>query len=429
MSTLLEDARSQLAPFDPFHPDFLENPYRFYAKYREVDPVHWGQPPEPMAPGCWYIMRHDDARTVIDDQRFCVDITNAIPREFLPPFPEEFRPLFEQTGDWFIFRDPPDHTRLKRLVSLAFTRKQVEQLQPRIRQVTNDLLDRAGDAQQLDAIRDFAARLPVIIIADLLGMPLDNREQLHRWSKAILAGMNLRHSDEAPRLLAEGTTAVLEFSAHLRKLFDEKRNHPDEHLMSRLIEVADADGDKLSDRELVATCILLFFAGHETTVNLIGNGLLALLQNPDQLQLLREQPELIHSAVEEMARYDASGHMTFRFATEDVELRGKRIARGDPIAVIIGAANRDPNVFPDPDKFDITRQDNPHIAFGSGRHFCLGAALGRMETKIAITTLLERMPEIRLLTDKLEWNPSIGLRGLKSLPVGSPAAVIASAAH
>ena len=428
MSTLIEDARSGLAPFDAFHPDFLEDPYRFYAKYREADPVHWGAAPEPMAPGCWYIMRHDDARFVIDDQRFCVEIANAIPPELLPPLPEPFRPFFEQTGDWFIFRDPPDHTRLRRLVSWALTRKQVEQLEPRIRQVTNELLDRAGDAQQLDAIRDYAASLPVIIIADLLGMPLDNREQLRHWSKAILAGMNLRQSEEAPRLLAEATTAVLEFSAHLRKLFEEKRNHPDEHLMSRLINVADAGGDQLSDRELVATCILLFFTGHETTVNLLGNGLLALLKNPDQLALLRQRPELINSAVEEMARYDSSAQMTFRFATEDVELRGKRIGRGEPIAVVIGAANRDPNVFTDPDKFDITRQDNPHIAFGTGRHHCLGAALARMETRIAIPALLERMPEIRLLTEKLEWNKSIGLRGLATLRVGSPAAVLSSAA-
>ena len=429
MSTLIEDARSGLAPFDPFHPDFLENPYRFYARYREEDPVHWGVPPEPMAPGCWYIMRHDDNRFVIDDQRFCIEIANAIPPELLPPLPEPFRPFFEQTGDWFLFRDPPDHTRLKRLVSLAFTRKQVEQLEPRIRQVANDLLDRAGDGQPLDVIHDYAASLPVIIIADLLGMPLDNREQLRHWSKAILAGMDVRQSEEAPRLLAAATTAVLEFSAHLRKLFEEKRNRPDEHLMSRLINVADAGGDQLSDRELVATCIMLFFTGHETTVNLLGNGLLALLNNPDQLALLRQRPELINSAVEEMARYDSSAQMTFRFATEDVELRGKRIGRGDPIAIVLGAANRDPNVFPNPDKFDITRQDNPHIAFGSGRHHCLGASLARLETRIAIPTLLERIPDIQLLTDKLEWNRSIGLRGLKSLPVGSPAAALSSAAH
>ncbi|HEU4766339.1 MAG TPA: cytochrome P450 [Pyrinomonadaceae bacterium] len=427
MSTLIEDARSGLAPFDPFHPDFLEDPYRFYATYREADPVHWGLPPEPMAPGCWYIMRHDDARFALDDPRFCVEIASAIPPEFLPPIPEAFRPFFEQTGDWFLFRDPPDHTRLRRLVSGALTRRQVEQLEPRIRQVANDLLDRAGDAQQLDAIGDYAASLPVIIIADLLGMPLDNREQLHRWSKAILAGMNLRQSEEAPRLLAEATTAVQEFSAHLRQLFAEKRSRPDEHLMSRLINVADA-GDQLSDRELVATCIMLFFAGHETTVNLLGNGLLALLKNPDQLALLRQRPELINSAVEEMARYDSSGQMTFRFATEDVELRGKRIGRGEPIAVVMGAANRDPNVFPDPDKFDITRQDNPHIAFGSGRHHCLGASLARMEARISITALLERMPEIRLLREKQEWNRSIGLRGLATLPVGSSAAVRSSAA-
>jgi cytochrome P450 StaP len=428
VSTLLEDARSRLAPFNPFHPDFLDDPYRFYATYREADPVHWGAPPEPMAPGCWYILRHDDARFVLNDQRFGVEIARAIPSELLPPIPEPFRPFFEQTGDWFIFRDPPDHTRLRKLVSGALTRKQVEQLEPRIREVAMDLLDRAGDAQQIDVIREYAATLPVIIIADLLGMSLDNRQQLHDWSKAILAGMNLRQLDEAPRLLAEATRAVQEFSAHIRDVIAEKRSHPDEHLISKLIAAAGA-GDQLSDREVVATCIMLFFAGHETTVNLIGNGLLALLKNPDQLALLRQRPELINSAVEELARYDSSGQMTFRFATEDVELRGKRIGRGEPIAVVIGAANRDPNAFNDPDKLDITRQDNPHLAFGSGRHHCLGASLARMEARISITALLERMPEIRLLREKQEWNRSIGLRGLATLPVGSPAAVLSSAAR
>lgn len=428
MTTLLEDARSGLAPFDPFHPEFLADPYRFYATYREADPVHWGTPCEPTVPGCWYILRYDDAQFVLDDQRFCVEIAHAIPPEFLPPVPEPFRPFFEQTGDWFIFRDPPDHTRLRKLVSGALTRKQVEQLKPRIHQVATELLDRAGDAQQIDIIRDYAATLPVIIIADLLGMPLDNRRQLHHWSKAILAGINLRQSEEAPRLLMEATTAVQEFSAHIRDLIAEKRRHPDEHLMSRLIAAAEAEG-QLSEREVVATCIMLFFAGHETTVNLIGNGLLALLKNPDQLALLRRHPELINSTVEEMARYDSSGQMTFRFAIKDVELRGKRIGPGEPIAVVIGAANRDPNVFADPDKFDITRQHNPHLAFGSGRHHCLGASLARMEARISITALLERMPEIKLLSEKEEWNQSIGLRGLATLPVGSPAVVLSLAAR
>lgn len=420
MSALAEHTRSEPTPFDPFHPDFLANPYSFYATYRESDPVHWGTPPEPQAPGCWYIMRHDDARLVLEDTRFCVEIGRAIPPEFLPPTPEPFRPFFEMTGDWLIFRDPPDHTRLRKLVGAALTRKQVERTEPRIREVAHELLDRAGagSAPSLDVIGDYAASLPVIIIAELLGMPLDNREQLHAWSKAILAGINLRQSDEAPRVLAEATRAADEFSAYLRELIARRRRHPDERLMSKLIEVADA-GEQLNDRELVATCIMLFFAGHETTVNLIGNGVLALLQNPGQLELLRRQPGLINGAVEELARYDSPGQMTFRFALEEVELRGKRIGRGEPVAVVIGAANRDPNVFPDPDALDITRRENPHVAFGAGHHYCLGSGLARIEARIAIPALLERMPGMRLLRDTQEWHRSIGLRGLVALPVGS----------
>lgn len=423
MSALAEHTHSELAPFDPFHPDFLANPYGFYATYRESDPVHWGTPPEPQAPGCWYIMRHDDARFALEDPRFCVEIARAIPPEFLPPIPEPFRPFFEMTADWLIFRDPPDHTRLRKLVGAALTRKQVEQTEPRIRAVAHELLDRVVGAPSLDVIGDYAASLPVIIIAELLGMPLDNREQLHGWSKAILAGINLRQSDEAPRILAEATRAAEEFSAYLREVLAWRRQNPDERLMSKLIEVRDAGG-QLNDRELVATCIMLFFAGHETTVNLVGNGVLALLKNPGQLELLRQRPELINGAVEELARYDSPGQMTFRFALEEVELRGKRIGRGEPIAVIVGAANRDPEVFTDPDTLDITRRENPHIAFGAGHHYCMGAGLARIEARIAIPTLLERMPGMRLLGDTQEWHRSIGLRGLVTLPVGSPGGVL-----
>lgn len=422
MSTLVELPRTALELFNPFHPDFLANPYSFYATYRELDPVHWGTPPEPQAPGCWYIMRHDDARAVMDDSRFCVEITRAIPAEYLPPVPPPFKPFFDMTSDWFIFRDPPDHTRLRRLVGAALTRKQVEQMEPRIREIANELLDRSGNSSSLDVIGDYAASLPVIVIAELLGMPLDNREELHSWSKAILAGINLRQSDEAPRILQEATQASEEFSAHLRRLIEERRKRPDDRLLSRLIEVADA-GDQLTDQELISTSIMLFFAGHETTVNLIGNGVLALLQNPEQLALLRREPRLINQAVEELARYDPPGQMTFRFALEEVELRGKKIGPGEPVAVLFGAANRDPEVFANPDKLDITREENPHLAFGTGRHGCIGAGLARIEARIAIPALLERMPDMQLLSEKPEWSSSIGLRGLTTLPVGSPAGV------
>jgi cytochrome P450 len=417
VSTLADHTRTGLAPFDPFHPDFLADPYSFYATYRESDPVHWGTPPEPMAPGCWYILRHDDARQALDDPRFCVELGRAIPREMLPPIPPPFQPFFDLIGDWLIFRDPPDHTRLRKLVAAAISRKQVEAMEPRIRDVANELLDRCGTASSLDVIGGYAASLPVIVIAELLGMPLDNREQLHAWSKAILAGINLRQSEEAPRLLAEATQAGEEFSAYIREVIAERRRHPDERVLSKLIDAADAE--QLNDRELVATCIMLFFAGHETTVNLIGNGVLALLENPAQLELLRQRRDLINGAVEELARYDSPGQMTFRFATEDVEMRGKRIGRGEPIAVVLGAANRDPNVFPDAAALDITRRDNPHLAFGSGRHNCLGSGLARIEARIAIPALLDRMPGMQLLRDTQEWNRSIGLRGLAALPVGS----------
>jgi cytochrome P450 len=295
-------------------------------------------------------------------------------------------------------------------------------MEPRIREIANELLDRSGNSSSLDVIGDYAASLPVIVIAELLGMPLDNREELHSWSKAILAGINLRQSDEAPRILQEATQASEEFSAHLRRLIEERRKRPDDRLLSRLIEVADA-GDQLTDQELISTSIMLFFAGHETTVNLIGNGVLALLQNPEQLALLRREPKLINQAVEELARYDPPGQMTFRFALEEVELRGKKIGPGEPVAVLFGAANRDPEVFANPDKLDITREENPHLAFGTGRHGCIGAGLARIEARIAIPALLERMPDMQLLSEKPEWSNSIGLRGLTTLPVGSSARV------
>ena len=408
MSTLADHTRTGLAPFDPFHPDFLADPYRFYATYRESDPVHWGTPPEPMAPGCWYILRHDDARQALDDPRFCVELGRAIPRECCRDSPP-FQPFFDLIGDWLIFRDPPDH-------AAAQAGRRGHQPQ------TSRAMSRAyttwrtscwtGAAMPEPRRHRRLRRLAQVIIAELLDAARQPRAAAC-LVEGDLAGISLRQSDEAPRLLRRQHRRR-EFSAHIREVTPSGTGE-------RVLSADDAaDAEQLSDRKLVATCIMLF-AGHETTVNLIGNGVLALLRAWRALELLRQRKDLINGAVEELARYDSPGQMTFRFATEDVEMRGKRIGRGEPIAVVLGAANRDPNVFPNAAALDITRRQNPHLAFGSGRHNCLGSGLARIEARIAIPALLDRMPGMQLLRDTQEWNRSIGLRGLAALPVGSPA--------
>ena len=351
---------------------------------------------------------------MLRDKRFGKDYVERTIRRYGPQIMEE--PVFRNMRHWMLQQDPPDHTRLRGLVVKAFTARRVEDMRPRIQQIVDETLDRIVDQGHMDLIEDFAFRLPVTIICDMLGIPEDHRELFYKGARN-----GGRLLDPVPLSRAEidaGNAGNLMAQAYFQQLFELRRRSPGNDLTTQLVQ-AEEDGSKLSNEELTGNIILLFGAGHETTVNLIGNGLLALHRNPDQLALLKANPALISNAVEEFLRYDSSVQMTGRVALEDIEdLGGKRIPKGESVLCLLGSANRDPAVYPDrPDRLDITRPNVRPLSFGGGIHFCLGAQLARIEAEVAIATLLRRLPDLKL--DNAEtpaWRPTFVLRGLKALP-------------
>jgi len=328
----------------------------------------------------------------------------------VPAIPEVMKPLSRNMLD----TDPPDHERLRALVSKAFTPRLIERMRGRVQAITDALLDTVEGQGEMDLIDDYAFPLPVTVIAELLGVPSEDRDRFRQWSDAAVSGNATQEYME--KILIPHMQA---FTDYLLAMFEEKRKNPKDDLVSALVQAEEA-GDKLSEDELLGMVFLLLIAGHETTVNLIGNGVLALLEHPEQLRRLRDDPSLIKSAVEELLRYDGPVETsTERFAGEDVAIGGTIIPKGEMVLVVIAAADRDPERFPEPDTLDIARMENKHLAFGKGIHHCLGAPLARMEGQIAIGTLIERMPSLRLKgsPDSLSWRPGMVLRGLKALPV------------
>jgi len=387
--------------FNPFDPAFNADPYATYHRLRAEDPVHQ----TPM--GLWILTRYDDVATVLRDGRFGRAGFDVLIRS---RFGEN---SFDQS---MLFRDPPDHTRLRALVSKAFTPRVVEEMRAKIQKTVDDLLDQVRDAHAMDLISDLAYPLPISVISELLGVPAKDRDLFRGWSADIARSLDAISLPTDPEVVERGNAARRALAGYFRTLVAERRRRPQRDLLSELIAVEE-QGDKLSEEELMATILLLFVAGHETTVNLIGNGTLALLRHPDQLQALRRSPALIGSAIEELLRYDAPVQRSGRMPNTDVELGGKTIPKGALVLGLIGAANRDPAHFAEPDRLDITRADNRHLAFGWGIHFCLGAPLARAEAQAAIGTIARRLPELALATPKPEWREASALRGLKALPV------------
>jgi pimeloyl-[acyl-carrier protein] synthase len=389
--------------FNPIDPEFVSNPYPTYHQLRALDPVHHS----PL--GFWVLTRYEDVVTALRDPRFAKEALAAfVAARFGMPLPGG--------GLSMLDRDPPDHTRLRGLVSKAFTPRVVEVLRPRVQQIVDRLLDQVDGAGAMDLIEDFAYPIPVIVICEMLGVPVADRERFKQWGLDIARGLDAIWLPPDSEVTQRSMASRKALSNYFRELIAERRTSPRSDLLSALIAAEEA-GDKLSEEELLATCILLLVAGHETTVNLIGNGTLALLRHPDQLRLLRENPGLITTAVEELLRFDGPVQRTARIPSEDVTVAGQPIAKGELVMPFIGAADRDPAQFSDPDRLDITRADNRHIAFGWGIHFCLGAPLARVEGQIAINTLAQRMPKLALATDKPEFRQSLTLRGLSNLPV------------
>jgi cytochrome P450 len=393
--------------FNPLSPDFIRNPYPHYVRMRAADPVHLTQH------GMYVASRHADITVVLRDKRFGKDYPDRMRRRYGPKAMEE--PVFRNFALTMLQQDPPDHTRLRGLVVKAFTARRVEDMRPRIQAIVDENLDRIIPQGKMDLIEDFAFRLPVTVICDMLGIPVEHREMFYTGARG--SGRILEPVPMTPEEVQQANAGQAMTKMYFDHLFELRRKEPGDDLTTQLLQ-AEEEGSKLSNEELYANIILLFGAGHETTVNLIGNGLLALYRNPDQLALLQARPELIGNAIEEFLRYDSSVQMTGRVALEDVELGGRRIPKGESVLCLLGSANHDAAVYPDhPERLDITRANVKPLSFGGGIHFCLGAQLARIEAEIAINTLLRRIPNLRLDdAENPEWRPSFVLRGLQRLP-------------
>ena len=395
--------------FNPFTMTAQADPYPQYQQLREEDPVHWSG-----LMGLWVLSRYQDIEFVLRDARFSADRRSSSNPLVKQAEAMQDRRLPFANAVTMLGADPPEHTRLRGLVSKAFTPRTVEAMRPRIQEIVDELLDAAHDDEPFDLIERIAYPLPVIVIAELLGVPPEHRADFKRWSDDLVA--TLGGPMVTPEVIERSRVSGLEMAEYFRGVIAERRKQPEDDLISRMI-AAEERGEVLSEDELLATCMLLLAAGNETTTNLIGNGMLALLRNPEQLQKLQDDPSLIDSAVEEMLRFDGPVQATARVATEQVEVGGRTVEQGQILFALLGAANRDPAVFAEPDILDITREDNHHLAFGHGLHFCLGAPLARMEAQITFRALLDRKPNPRLATDEPEWTGNFILRGLKSLPL------------
>ncbi|BCL81642.1 cytochrome P-450 like protein [Ktedonobacteria bacterium brp13] len=401
--------QQQTAALSLFHlldPQVLGNPYPLYQRLRTEDPVHWDH-----FLHAWVVTRYDDVRTVF--QQFSAD--RAFTDEQLSTMGlEKLAPLARVMVKQMIFMDPPQHTRIRSLASKAFTPRRVELLRSHIQEICDDLLDAVQSKGSMDVITDLAYPLPAIVTAEMLGVPTSDWRQLTAWSAdfAQILG-NFQHNPDFAEQALKSVEEMLEyFGAHVK----DQHEHPREGLISAFIS-AELDGDHLSDDEIVVNTIITMVGGQETTTNLIGNGLLTLLRNLEQLEKLKTDLTLVPSAVEEMLRYESPSQHTARLAPDDIELGGKQIKKRQAVIAVMGAANRDPERFEDPDRFDITRTDNRHMAFAWGNHFCFGAPLARIEGQIVFDTVFRRMPDLQLVPEPIQWRDNLGLRGIKSLPV------------
>jgi cytochrome P450 len=400
------------AALDPNDAAFIRDPYPDYAALRRQPGLstsaHLG----------WLVARHADVSALLHDRRLGSAALNAALYVHLPPEAQaSIAPFQASMAHSMLFQDPPDHSRLRRLVSQAFTPRRVESLRARIEQITEDLLADLGDGETFDIISRLAFPLPARVIATLLGVPWSDLDGLKRWTDAGTAFLGSARTTTDPVGLAAHTgVSYRALTAYFAALAEQHRADPGDDLICAML-VIEAHGDGLTPEELISTCGLLFTAGHETTTNLIGNGLLALLQHPDQLQRLRDEPALLPAAVEELLRYDSPVQFIYRVSLAEVEVGADTIPPGSLVTLLLGAANRDGTVYPDPDRIDVGRHPRQYLSFGTGAHACLGAFLARLETEIALSVLLRRFPSMGLADEQLEWCPNPIFRGVERLPV------------
>jgi cytochrome P450 len=401
--------RTALAAFAPYAPAFVADPYPAYTELRRAGRIHYYEETNQ-----WIVPHYADVNDLLRDRRFGRTYLHLATHQEMGR-PEDV----PEAGDfWFLIRngildmEPPDHTRVRRLVAKAFTPKMVEGLRPTIQRLMDGYVDRVRGAGEFDLIREIAEPLPVTVIAELLGIPEADRRHLRPWSAEICRMYELNPTEEDARA---ASAAAVEFSGYLRGLIRERRRTPTEDLIGELVQVVD-QGDRLTEDEMIGTCVLLLNAGHEATVNVTGNGWWALFRNPDQLALLRSDHSLVRRAIEELMRFDTPLQMFERWVLEDAEICGQMVPKGQELALLFGSANHDPAQFDDSDRLDVTRDHNPHMSFGAGIHFCLGAPLARVELDVSFSTLLRRLPEMELVAEP-EWKPNYIIRGLKELRV------------
>lgn len=395
-------------PLNPITPEFLANPYPHFKRMREEAPVYWSEKGKQ-----WMLTRYEDVHGVLKDMSYEKRLqrwqqVNPLVK-MLPPVSS----LLKSRENWMLNMDPPDHTRIRSLVNKAFTPNMVNQMRSHIKDIAHELIDKFEKKSEFDLVSDFAFPLPVTVIAEMLGVPSSDRDKFRKWSNALTStlepGVNLVNMNNANK-------ANDELIEYLKPLVEERRKEPREDLISALV-AAEEEGSKLTPEELLGNCILILVAGHETTVNLIGNAVRCLLENPEQLALLKSEPTLVNGAITETLRYESPVQMIRRLAGEDMEIGGTKIKEMEMVLLFNGAANRDPEMFENPDKFDIKRENaKKHLAFGHGIHHCLGSSLADAEGQESIAALFARLPNLRLKEGKtIEFRQPFALRGAKEL--------------
>ena len=395
--------------FNPFLPDFQDQRYAIYEDFRENSCVNWGAPAIPRLSGTWYLFEYQDIEYCLKDQRFGRDINKIMPERKFESKDEQVKKYADMNRKWIVFNDPPDHSRLRKLVNHAFTQKIVLGMTGRIQEIANTLINNISGAQ-FELISDFAFPLTIMVISELIGVPFEDRNLIREWAVNLVGALDLKQSED---VYIDAGHSIQMLSDYFKKLVVDKKKNPRDDLMSEMIKARD-NNKLLTENELVSMAVFLIIAGHETSKNLIGNGMLALLKHRSQVSTLIENPELIVNAVEEMLRFDGAAQMVFRYAFEDVELGGQKINKGEYIGLVLGSGNRDPKVFVHPNKFDISRERIKHLSFGLGIHFCIGAPLSRLEGQIAVQTLLSRFPKLNVASTPI-WKKGITLRALERL--------------
>lgn len=367
------------------------NPLPVYRRMMEEGSVHWNETTKG-----WYILRYEDVANGLRDLRFSASRLQPVFNRLPPAFQEKFGTLFRYLSLWTLLLDPPEHTQLRKLISAAFVPKLINALRPRVQQRVTELIDAVATTGKLNVIADLAYPLPAIIIAEMLGLPPEDIDKCKHWSDVIASFFGAQQM--TPDVIERTQNCVEEMNAYFRAMLEERRIAPKEDMMTSLLQ-AEVEGEKLSEDEVLATCEMLIFGGHETTTHLIANAMIAFMKNPDQKDLLISQPDLIENAIEECLRFDAPVQRVTRASLAEAEIDGKLIPAGQRIFLMLGAANHDPAQYEAPEKFDITRKNIKHMSFGYGLHFCIGVTLGRMEAQIAVQSMLQRLPNLRLVEE------------------------------